>query len=206
MFLLFRSLQQQAPPGATLHCWRLQVLVGNSTAQPPGWRQAELEADVRRVLQPAVVVSHATESLRRPHNAASTSSHVLNASGSRLRCTCPTAAHSFQQHNAAPSPNTSLLNNRLLDSSIGPPSCRSGTRARTRRRWRRTGAWSGCRAPCWCRPSATWPPARCGSPTTLCMRHSAHATLHRCTATLHRHDIFCAMRQSRGPTVIASDL
>jgi hypothetical protein len=57
VLLVCRSLQQQVPPGATLHCWRLQVLVGNSTSSPSGWRQAELEADVRRVLQPVVVVS-----------------------------------------------------------------------------------------------------------------------------------------------------
>ena len=66
MPLLFRSLQQQAPPGATLHCWRLQVLVGNSTAQSSGWRQAELDAAVRRVLQPAVVVSHVSKAVCRP--------------------------------------------------------------------------------------------------------------------------------------------
>jgi hypothetical protein len=108
VFLLFRSLQQQAPPGATLHCWRLQVLVGNSTAQSPGWRQAELEADVRRVLQPVVVVSHDAKSLRCQRNVVSGSSHVPGDSRSRLRCTCSTA-EAFQQHSAAPSANTSLL-------------------------------------------------------------------------------------------------
>lgn len=53
-----RSLQQQPPPGATLHCWRLQLLVGNATAALPEWQESRVEAAVGRVVQPLAVEWH----------------------------------------------------------------------------------------------------------------------------------------------------
>lgn len=37
---MLRSQQQQALPGATLHCWRLQLLVSNATAASLDWQRS----------------------------------------------------------------------------------------------------------------------------------------------------------------------